>query len=82
MREPCAGCHTIKGTQATGTYGPDLTNFGSRTSIGSVTVPNTSGDLARWITNAQNIKPGNLMPPIAMSSGDLNDLVAYLESLK
>ena len=82
MREPCAGCHTIRGTQATGTYGPDLTMFGSRTSIGSVTVPNTTGNLAGWIANAQSIKPGNLMPPIALSPGDLNDLVAYLESLK
>ncbi|MDQ1396737.1 MAG: cytochrome c oxidase subunit [Acidimicrobiaceae bacterium] len=81
-REACAGCHTVKGTQATGTYGPDLTTFGSRTSIGSVTVPNTPGNLAGWIADSQSIKPGNLMPPIALSSNDLNDIVAYLESLK
>ncbi|HEY4333053.1 MAG TPA: cytochrome c oxidase subunit II, partial [Ilumatobacteraceae bacterium] len=29
----CAGCHTVAGTAATGTVGPDLTHFGSRTSI-------------------------------------------------
>ena len=81
-REACAGCHTIRGIQATGIYGPDLTNFGSRTSIGAVTVPNTTGNLAGWIANSQSIKPGSLMPPIALSASDLNDLVAYLESLK
>ena len=82
MRESCAGCHTIKGTQASGTVGPDLTYFGSRTSIGALTLPNTPDNLSRWITDSQSIKPGNLMPPIALSPRDLSALVAYLEGLK
>jgi cytochrome c oxidase subunit 2 len=82
QREACAGCHAIKGTTATGTVGPDLTDFGARRSIGAVTVQNNPGNLAGWIANSQSIKPGNLMPPIVLSPTDLQNVVAYLESLK
>ncbi|MGI8776469.1 MAG: cytochrome c oxidase subunit II [Acidimicrobiales bacterium] len=81
-REACAGCHTIKGTQATGTVGPDLSDFGSRRWIASLTVPNTSANLSRWIADPQAIKPGNLMPPTALSSADRDAIAAYLEGLK
>jgi len=82
MRAPCAGCHTIRGTTAQGTIGPDLTDIGSRLTLGANTVPNTEGYLGGWIVNSQTIKPGNLMPPIPLSSNDLQALIAYLRSLK
>jgi cytochrome c oxidase subunit 2 len=82
LREPCAGCHTIRGTTANGTIGPDLTDIGSRLTLGANTVPNNDGYLGGWIVNSQTIKPGNLMPPIPMSSNDLHALIAYLRSLK
>jgi cytochrome c oxidase subunit 2 len=78
----CAGCHTIRGTQATGEIGPDLTDFGQRTTLGSVRVANTTGNLAGWIGNSQTLKPGNLMPPQYLSPGDLHAVVAYLQDLK
>jgi cytochrome c oxidase subunit 2 len=82
MREPCAGCHTIRGTQAVGTLGPDLSDIGARLALGAATVPNSPGYLAGWISNAQSIKPGALMPPMSLSASDLQDLVTYLETLK
>jgi cytochrome c oxidase subunit 2 len=82
LRESCAGCHTIRGTTAAGKVGPDLTNFGSRSTIGAATVPNTRNYLSGWIADAQSFKPGNLMPPIPLEPADLDALVAYLESLK
>src|SRR5205085_4614736 len=82
MREACAGCHTIRNTPATGTVGPDLSDFGSRQWIGSVTLPNTPGNLAGWIRDSQQAKPGNLMPPISLSPADIDAVVAYLESLR
>jgi cytochrome c oxidase subunit 2 len=82
MRQSCAGCHTIRGTQAQGTVGPDLTNFGGRQTFGGDTVLNTTANLKSWITNAQMYKPGALMPPIQLSPADLNNVVAYLEGLK
>jgi cytochrome c oxidase subunit 2 len=82
MREPCAGCHTIRGTQAQGTLGPDLTDIGARSTIAAATLPNTPGNLAGWIADAQSIKPGALMPQMHLSASDLQAVVAYLESLK
>lgn len=78
----CAGCHRVQGTTAQGDAGPDLTDFGSRSTIGSLTVPNNRGQLAGWIANAQSIKAGSLMPPISLSPEQLQALLAYMESLR
>src|SRR5687767_268566 len=45
----CAVCHTVRGTAAAGTRGPDLTHVGSRRFIAAGTLPNTQGNLAAWI---------------------------------
>jgi cytochrome c oxidase subunit 2 len=82
QRAPCAGCHTIKGTSATGTIGPDLTDFGSRRTIGAGAVTNDPNHLTLWIADSQSIKPGSLMPPNILDPSELRALVAYLESLK
>jgi cytochrome c oxidase subunit 2 len=78
-RESCAGCHTIRGTTAVGTLGPDLTHMGSRRTIGAATVANTTANLAGWISDAQSIKPGNKMPPVNLEPDDLLALVRYLQ---
>jgi cytochrome c oxidase subunit 2 len=80
--QSCAGCHTVRGTQAQGTRGPNLTDFGSRRSIGAGTIANTPTRLARWMVDAQQFKPGARMPPISLSTRDVDSIVAYLESLK
>jgi cytochrome c oxidase subunit 2 len=33
LAKPCAACHTIRGTPASGSTGPDLTHVGSRRTI-------------------------------------------------
>jgi cytochrome c oxidase subunit 2 len=78
----CVYCHTIRGTNASGRIGPDLTHFGSRQSIGAGIVPNNPGYLGGWIANSQIIKPGNAMPPMNLPAKQLQQLLAYLESLK
>jgi cytochrome c oxidase subunit 2 len=78
----CAACHTIRGTTAVGTVGPDLTMMGSRWSIGAGAAPNDTGHLGGWIANSQTIKPGNVMPPQPVPPQDLPDLLAYLQSLR
>lgn len=78
----CAMCHTIRGTTAGARLGPDLTHFATRSTIAAGTVPNTAVDLARWITDPQQLKPGARMPPTGLSTGDLQALVAYLETLR
>lgn len=76
----CSGCHTIRGTDARGEGGPDLTDFGSRRTLGAVSLPNTRANLAGWIVDSQSVKPENLMPPVYLEAEELNALVEYLES--
>lgn len=77
----CVYCHTIRGTNASGRAGPDLTHLASRLTLGAGAVPNTRGNLGGWIVNSQTTKPGNRMPPMYISGQELQDLLAYLETL-
>jgi cytochrome c oxidase subunit 2 len=79
LRSSCAGCHTVRGTPAMGTRGPDLTHLATRHTIGAVTIENTEPNLGRWIENAGSIKPGVLMPPGLLSKQELQAVLAYLE---
>lgn len=86
---PCAICHTIKGHSGfsnkypVDTYrGPDLTHFGSRTTLAGSILKNTPQDVAMWIRNPDAVKPGAKMPTLGIKGKDLKDLTAYLESLK
>lgn len=78
----CPMCHTVAGTIAGATMGPDLTHVASRMTLAAGSVPNVREHLARWIADAQAIKPGNRMPPIPLAAADLGDLVDYLETLR
>jgi cytochrome c oxidase subunit 2 len=78
----CASCHSVRGTLATGTTGPDLTHVASRAFLAAGTIPNQPRFLAEWIVNAERIKPGSGMPPIDLEPADLRAVVAYLESLR
>lgn len=78
----CVYCHTVRGTNASGRLGPDLTHLASRRLLGAGAIPNTRGNLAGWIVNSQTVKPGNRMPPMYLDGPDLQDLVTYLESLR
>jgi len=82
LNNACVFCHAITGTPANGQVGPDLTHFGSRISIAAGTLPNTKGNLGGWISDPQNIKPGNHMATVALKSDDIDPLLDYLESLK
>ena len=78
----CAGCHTIAGTPAEGTIGPDLTHVGSRQTLAALTIENTPRELERWITDPQAIKPGAKMPGLELSRGDIHAIATYLEGLR
>lgn len=82
MNDQCASCHTIAGTPARGTVGPNLTHVATRSTLAAVTIPNTPTELERWILDPQAIKPGNRMPDLGLSPGQAHDIVTYLDSLK
>jgi cytochrome c oxidase subunit 2 len=78
----CAGCHRIRGTEAAGELGPDLTHLASRATIGAGLLPLTPGNLADFVANPQDDKPGATMPPTEITPHELDDLVEYLMQLK
>jgi len=78
----CVYCHTIRGTAASGTIGPDLTHLASRQSLAANTVDNSPESLAIWIVSPEKIKPNSLMPGTDFTPDELKALIAFLESLK
>jgi cytochrome c oxidase subunit 2 len=78
----CGVCHAIRGSRAYATAAPDLTHLMSRATIAAGTLPNNPQSLTGWIENPQSIKPGALMPDQGLSADQLNDLRAYLETLR
>ena len=77
----CVGCHTIRGV-STGVLGPDLTHFGSRTTLAAGMVPNEPEALAAWLRNPEAVKPGAKMPKLGLTAEQARALAAYLLSLK
>jgi cytochrome c oxidase subunit II len=82
MTHACVMCHSIRGTSAGSRVGPDLTHLATRATIAAGTLPNSAGNLGGWILNPQSIKPGTRMPPNQLSGSELQDLLAYLETLQ
>lgn len=78
----CFACHTVDGTSAAGTVGPNLSDFGSRSTLAAGLLPNTPENLRAWLRNPQEVKPGALMPRLPLSDDDIEALVAFLHSLK
>ena len=78
----CISCHTVSGTVATGTFGPNLTHLASRDTIGSGSIPNNAENLRAFIDNPDHFKPGVLMPSMHLSNNDLDAVTAYLMTLK
>ncbi len=78
---PCASCHSIRGTPAAGSVGPDLTHLATRSTLASVMIPNTAAYLRGWVADPQRVKPGAKMPAVPLTKRQLDALVAYLDHL-
>lgn len=77
----CAACHTIRGTNAAGTIGPDLTHLASRTTLASGMFDNDTEHLRAWLADPPKEKPGSKMPNLNLTDDQLDQLVAYLQGL-
>jgi cytochrome c oxidase subunit 2 len=82
MSSGCSLCHTIGGTDARATVGPDLTHLESRATLAAGALANTRANLTAWISHPNAIKPGVHMPAIPLDAPQLTALVSYLETLK
>ncbi|MCY0096946.1 cytochrome c oxidase subunit II [Hoeflea ulvae] len=83
FEEGCGACHAVRGTEAGGRTGPDLTHVGGRLSLGAGILPTDSESFGEWVRHTKIIKPGVKMPPfLHLSEDKLSALSAYLEGLK
>ncbi|MBV9301039.1 MAG: cytochrome c oxidase subunit II [Acidobacteriaceae bacterium] len=78
----CVNCHTVKGTAAAGKFGPDLTHLMSRQTLGAGVLANTGANLRAWVNDPQQSKPGCFMPSMKLTDRELDQVVAYLQTLK
>jgi cytochrome c oxidase subunit 2 len=79
--EHCGGCHAVRGTDARGTMGPDLSHLMQRRTLASGSLPNDAATLASWIADPQALKPGSQMPKVKLSPDNRAQIVAWLRTL-
>jgi cytochrome c oxidase subunit 2 len=76
----CINCHTVAGTGADKTVGPDLSTVATRLTLGAGVVKNSPENLRKWLTNPAQFKPGSHMPNFQLQPDEVEALVAYLEN--
>jgi len=82
QRYTCGSCHSIAGTSADASIGPDLTHFASRQTMLSGLMGNNRQNLRKWLEDPQAVKHGAYMPDFLLDENEVNALVKYLEQLK
>jgi cytochrome c oxidase subunit 2 len=79
----CGACHTVRGTPAAGTVGPDLSHLGARASLAAGTLPRNPETIARFIAAPAAVKPGAAMPAYGMlPPQELAGIAAWLDGLE
>ncbi len=90
-RGGCLACHTTTGAPPFAQIGPNLTHLGLRTTLGAGIVEMSKESLVAWLTNPDEVKPGNRMtdlapiylsPDLALSQEEVEALAEYLLGLK
>ncbi|EYD75282.1 Cytochrome c oxidase polypeptide II [Rubellimicrobium mesophilum DSM 19309] len=83
QEQGCGACHALRGTEARGEVGPDLTHVGGRGTLAAGVLPMTAEALADWIAHPEAFKPGVEMPGYNhMDEAELLTLATWLEGLK
>jgi len=62
--------------------GPNLTHVYSRSAFAGDTFDMTPENLRMWLHDPPGVKPGSKMPNLGLSSAEITNLVAYLQTLK
>jgi cytochrome c oxidase subunit II len=79
----CGACHTVRGTPARGTIGPDLSHVGGRTTLAAGTLAVTRDAIADFVAVPEAFKPGAAMPAYGMlPEAELQALAGWLEGLE
>jgi cytochrome c oxidase subunit II len=80
--QTCINCHAIGGTSAVANAAPDLTHLATRRQLAAGVITNTPENLALWLRNPQDFKPGCKMPNFNFNDDQVSQLTAYLEGLQ
>jgi cytochrome c oxidase subunit 2 len=79
----CGACHAVRGTEADGAIGPDLTHVGGRRTVGAGILDNQAVHFRHWLSDLDLLKPGVRMPSFDMlERDDLRALAAFLDGLE
>lgn len=77
----CLACHAVDPSQG-GTVGPNLAHLASRDTFAAALLELTPENLARWLDDPREVKPGVVMPDYRLSEDQIEALVAYLMTLE
>jgi len=79
----CGACHTVRGTEADGAVGPDLTHLASRRTLGAGLLEMSEENIAQFIRATEHVKPGVEMPSFGVLPQDeIDQIAAWLGALK
>ena len=83
MKNGCDACHAVRGTEADGRVGPDLTHLASRRTIAAGTRPMSLANLEEFVGFTHRVKPGVQMPSYAMlPEAEITAIAGWLETLQ
>ncbi len=82
QEQTCVSCHAVTPNPTENKVGPNLAHFASRATIATGVLTNTPANLALWINQPQDVKPGVRMPNMKLDVEQIQALVAYLETLQ
>jgi cytochrome c len=78
----CGSCHRIPGIpEADALVGPPLDSWSGRAFIVG-TVPNSPDNLATFLEDPAEVRPGTAMPDLRLTDEDVASIVAYLFTLE
>jgi cytochrome c oxidase subunit 2 len=87
----CTQCHSTQGPPKFDQIGPNLTLFGTRSTLAAGMLENNDHNLEKWLSNPNDVKEGNLMyreapvyqsPNMKLTDSEILSLVNYLRNLK
>ncbi|WP_332813723.1 c-type cytochrome [Ramlibacter sp.] len=77
-RYGCVACHTVPGIPSYGAnVGPPLVHLAERGYLAGV-LPNTPGDMVRWLRDPPAVDPRTAMPNLGLSPAEAVHIAAYL----
>ena len=95
MNKGCTQCHTVEfedndqgivsNILPPGFNGPNLTHFASREVFAGAYLPyeglSYRQALTEWLANPPKVKPGSFMPDLGLTQQEIDDLIAWMETL-